>query len=138
MGRNDHAKLSDLEKYISWIEKLKNASKTHVIVCQTKRDATVLEIFGCKNVMFPKGKEQDFVYKIVKKKKPVVLLYNTDRKSNEKHERLRSILQEYGVEVNSRFRKLLFTEKNRTVSGVLNMMHRLAGSFSRIRPVIPV
>lgn len=132
MPRKNTARLSNLEKYNNWIKTLRNASKKHLIVCQHKRDKTALKTLGCKNVVHEFQPFVDFVDWIAATGKPVVLLYNTDRNSNAKAEKLLTTLRQHGVKVNPRFRKLLYVEPNRTVSGVLKAIARLAGTERKL------
>lgn len=128
MPRKNYAQPDNLQKYLNWLKALKNASSTHWIVCQTKRDRDGLRMLGVRNVYYPLDPFVDFVDILSSANKPIILLYNTDRRSNQKYERLRGLLQQRKVKVNPRFRKILFVQKNRTVRGIINEIHRLAGS----------
>lgn len=137
MPRKNYSTIGELDKLMHWIQHLRNASKKYLIVTQHKKDRDVLKSFKCKNVVYPMEPYVDFVDAIIVSGKPVVLLFNVDRQSNSKCEKLRAILQQNGVKVNTGFRKILFVEKTDTVSGLLKMIHQMAGG-ERIHSGLPV
>ena len=137
MPRKNFSKVGDLDKCIHWIQHLRNASKKYLIVTQHKKDRDVLKSFKCKNVVYPMEPYEDFVDAIIITGKPVILLFNVDRPSNSKCAKLRALLQQNGVKVNTGFRKILFVEKTDSISGLLKMIHQMAGG-ERIHSGLPV
>ncbi len=136
MSRKSFTSVGSLDKYLNWLKVLKNASKKHLIVCQTKRDRDVMKSFGCKNVVYPLKPEIDFVDFISAADKPVILLYNIGPANNKKCEKMCSLLQQNGVKVNTRFRKLLFSQNTQSVSAVFKAIHKLAGT-ERVHASLP-
>jgi 5S rRNA maturation endonuclease (ribonuclease M5) len=135
-SRNNYSKVGDIDKLIHWMQHIKNASKKHLIVCQTKKGRDILKSLKCKNVVYPMDPIEDFVDAITYAEKPVILLYDGDRKSNEKCIRIKSLLQQRGVKVNMGFRKIIFLLKDRTFAGMLKDLHRQAGS-ERVHSGLP-
>ena len=136
MPRKNYSKVGDIDKLIHWMQHIKNASKKHLIVCQHKKDRDVLKSLKCKNVVYPMDPVEDFVDAIIYTEKPVILLYDGDRNSNTKYAKIKSLLQQRGVKINSGFRKIIFLQKGRTFSGLLKDLHRMAGS-ERVHAGLP-
>jgi 5S rRNA maturation endonuclease (ribonuclease M5) len=128
MPRNITSKVGELDKLVHWMQHVKNASKKCMVVTQHKKDRDVLKSLGCKNVVYPKEPEADFILSLVDREKECILLFDADRQSNSKCQKLRAKLEQQGLKVNTRFRKILFTEKSKTMSGILKYVHQLAGS----------
>lgn len=117
-----------LDKWISWLEHLRDASKTRIVVCQHKKECDLLKDLGCENVVYVTEPEYDFIQKLVDSGKECLLLFDTDRNSNKKCQLLRSKLEHRGVKVSTRFRKIFYTIPCRAVEGVWKYLHRLIGS----------
>jgi len=137
MPRKLSSSVGELDKLIHWMDHIKNASKKCMVVTQHKKDRDVLKSIGCKNVIYPTKPESVFVQKIIDFEKPCILLFDGDRKSNSKCQKLRSLLEQNGIKVNTRFRKIMFTQASKTVAGLVKHIHRLAGS-ERVHRGLPV
>ncbi len=137
MPRNITSKVGNLDKLVHWAQHVARASKKCMIVAQHKKDRDVLKTLGCKNVVYPKEPESDFIQSLVDKEKECILLFNGDRQSNAKCEKLRAKLQQQGVKVNTRFRKIIFTQSEKTFSGLLKHLHKIAGG-ERVHLGLPV
>ncbi|RMD58195.1 hypothetical protein D6825_01640, partial [Candidatus Woesearchaeota archaeon] len=127
MARHNHPHPSKLDKIFNWLEKLNHASKTHAIVCEHKKARDILKESKMKNVYYPLEPLEDFVDLLAGLEKPIILLYDPNAKSNRKCEKLKALLQQRKVRVNTRFRKLLYTTQMDT-AGLLKHIRRLAGS----------
>ncbi len=119
------------------MQHVKQASKKCMVVVQNKRARDVLKSFGCKNVVYPQKPESDFIQRLVDSEKICILLFDGDRQSNSKCQKLRGRLEQQGVKVNTRFRKIIFTEKTKTFSGLLKYVHQMAGS-ERVHRGLPI
>ena len=137
MPRRLTSKVGNLDKLIHWMDHVRKASKKFLIVCQHKKDRDVMRSLKCKNVVYPLEPFEDFVDMIVSAEKPVILLFDGDRNSNSKCEKLRGVLQQRGVKVNTGFRKIIFTQSCRSFSGFLKHVHSVAGS-ERVHSGLPV
>ncbi len=137
MPRNITSKVGNLDKLVHWMQHIKRASRKCMVVAQHKKDRDVLKSLGCKNVVYYKEPEADFIQSLVDREKECILLFDGDRPSNVKCERMRSELQQQGVKVNTRFRKIIFTQKAKTFSGLLKHIHMVAGS-ERVHSGLPV
>jgi len=135
-ARNNSSKVGDIDKLLHWMKHIKNASKKYLIICQHKKDRDVLKSLKCKNVVYPMDPVEDFVDAIIYTEKPVILLYDGDRKSNQKCIKIKSLLQQHGVKVNMGFRKIIFLLQDRTFAGLLKDLHRQAGS-ERVHSGLP-
>ena len=137
MPRNVTSKVGNLDKLLHWAQHVARASKKCMVVAQHKRDRDVLKALGCKNVVYTQEPESDFIQSLVDKEKECILLFNGDRPSNSKCEKLRAKLQQQGVKVNTRFRKIIFTQSEKTFSGLLKHLHKIAGG-ERVHSGLPV
>jgi 5S rRNA maturation endonuclease (ribonuclease M5) len=113
---------SELDKYISWIEHLRNASKEKIILVEHKQDKDELERLSMENVIYLTEPYYKIVEEIAASGKECVLLFGHNKNSSELCERIKAMLQENGVEVNTRFRKLLLSSELREVRGLLNYL----------------
>lgn len=115
---------SELDKFHSWIENLKNASETKVILVEGKNDKKALESFEIKNVYSLRGALFQTVEKIASLGKECILLVDLDAEGRKLHARLLTDLQANGVKVNTKFRKLLFATKIRTIEAIPKHIER--------------
>jgi len=136
MPRILSSKVGRIDKLIHWMQHVKHASKKCMVVVQHKKARDFLKSFGCKNVVYPIKPESDFIQKLIDKEKECILLFDGDRNSNSKCQKLRAKLESQGVKVNTRFRKIIFTEKTKTFSGLLKYIHAEAGS-DRVHKGLP-
>lgn len=137
MPRIASSSVGDLDKLVHWMAHVKKASKKFMIVCQHKKVRDVLRSFKCRNVLYMMEPLVDFVDLVVWTEKPVILLFDGDRNSNSKFMKLKSLLQQRGVKVNTGFRKIIFLQKDRTFAGLMKTVHQLAGS-ERVHAGLPV
>ncbi len=137
MPRNITSKVGELDKLVHWMQHVQKASKKCMVVAQNKKERDVLKSLGCKNVVYPTQPDTDFVQRLVDSEKECILLFDGDRKSNSKCQKLRGVLEQQGVKVNTRFRKIIFTEKTKSFAGILKYVHQLAGS-ERVHSGLPV
>jgi hypothetical protein len=82
--------------------------------------------------VYPLEPVEDFVDMVASYERPAILLYNGDRNSNAKYMKIKSLLQQRGVKINSGFRKIVFAQKSRTFSSLLKDLAALSGS-ERVR-----
>ncbi|MEM3154722.1 MAG: hypothetical protein QW165_04120, partial [Candidatus Woesearchaeota archaeon] len=137
MARKNYSKVGDIDKLIHWMQHIKRASRKFTIVCQHKKGRDILRSLKCKNVVYSLEPLEDFADLVSGYNRPVILLYDGDRKSNQKCIKLKSLLQQRGVKVNMGFRKIIFLLKDRTFAGILKDLHRQAGS-ERVHSGLPV
>lgn len=111
------------EKIQEWIKHLANASKSRVVLVEHKKDADVLSCLGVSHVYWYVNKEP--AYKLLDRigQAECILLFDVDRKSNAKCEKIKALLQEHGYVVNTRFRKFLFTIELKELGGLLTYMN---------------
>ena len=114
----------ELDKLNSWVENLKEASETKTILVEGKNDKKALEIFDIKNVFYLKGPLFKNVETIASKSKECILLMDLDAEGRKLHAKLLTDLQANGVKVNTRFRKLLFAKKIRTIEAIPKHIER--------------
>ena len=115
---------SELDKFHSWIENLKKASETKVILVEGKNDKKALESFEIKKVYCLRGALFQTVEKIASLGKDCILLMDLDAEGRKLHAKLLSDLQKNGVKVDVRFRRLLFATKIRTIEAIPKHIER--------------
>ena len=134
MGKKQNPGVTELDKFHSWIEHLKNASKTKVILVEGKNDKKALESFKIKNIIYLKDSLYKVVEDIAETGKECILLVDLDAEGRKLHARLLNDLQANGVKVNTRFRKLLFTTRIRTIEAIPKYIERQLTLTPRKRP----
>lgn len=134
MGKKQPKGETELDKFHSWIEHLKNASETKVILVEGKNDKKALESFKIKNIIYLKDSLYKVVEDIAETGKQCILLVDLDAEGRKLHARLLSDLQANGVKVNTRFRKLLFTTRIRTIEAIPKYIERQLTLTPRKRP----
>ena len=127
----------DLDKLMNWWSALRNASKKNVIIVQHKRDRDALLRLNCLNVIYVFKPMEDFVDMVWMMQKPVIILYDGTRPADKAAQKLKSLLQQRKVKVNTRFMKLVYEMKDRTVAGVWKTIKRNAGSI-RVQKDLPL
>ncbi len=132
MPRKSYSTIGGVDKLIHWMDHIRKASKKFTIVCQNKKTRDVLRSLKCKNVVYPLEPVEDFVDMIASYERPAILLYDGDRNSNSKYMKIKSLLQQHGVKINSGFRKIIFAQKSRSFSGLLKDLSSMSGS-ERVR-----
>ena len=125
---------SELDRFHSWIENLKDASETKVILVEGKNDKKALESFKINNVYSLRGALFQTVEKIASLGKDCILLMDLDAEGRKLHAKLLTDLQKNGVKVNTRFRKLLFATKIRTIEAIPKYIERQSAITPRKRP----
>lgn len=124
MGKKQPRNESELDKFNSWIENLKKASETKVILVEGRKDKKALESFEIKNVYCLRGALFQTVEKIASLGKGCILLMDLDAEGRKLHAKLLSDLQKNGVKVDVRFRKLLFATEIRTIEAIPKHIER--------------
>jgi len=112
----------NIEVYNNWIKTLANASKTRCVVVQNSKAKDVLKNLGVKNVHCWHGKEYVMIEKLCKMDKEVLLIFDTDRNSNAKCQKIRYLMERDGLKVSTRFRKLIFASQLKTVNGLVKFI----------------
>ncbi len=135
-------KEGEFDKFINWIEHLKNASNEgKLILVQGKRDKDKLAGFGIKSnaIEFFTKPEERFIEKITDLGKECILLFNVDKSSEKLAERVKTELRQQGVKVNTRFRKFLYVMEVKEVRALLPYLEKhLATSWrDRSELVLP-
>ena len=134
MSKKQSPGVTELDKFHNWIESLKNASKTKVILVEGKKDQRALEYFKIKSILTLREPLFETVEKIATTGKECILLMDLDAEGRKLHARLLSDLQANGVKVNTRFRKLLFGTRVRNIEAIPKYIeHQLTISL-RKRP----
>ena len=115
-----------LDKLQNWLKTLTNASKDRIVIVEHKRDAERISFLGVKNVNWYRSREPEYkmVERLQKANKECILLFDTDRPSNSKCEKLKALLQQNGVKVNTRFRKVIFTSEFNELSGLISYLKK--------------
>jgi len=110
-------------KIQEWVKHLANASKDRIVLVEHKKDAGVLSCLGISHVYWCMDKEP--VYKLLDRlgQAECILLFDADRKSNAKCEKIKALLQEHRYIVNTRFRKFLFTIELKELGGLLKYIN---------------
>ena len=132
----------ELDKLQSWLRTLTNASKERIVFVEHKRDAEILHFLGVQNIIWHKPREPEYklLDRLQKENKECLLLFDTDRPSNSKCEKLKALLQQNGIKTNTRFRKVLFTTEFKELSGIISYLKKqvnitprkgVAGTFLR-------
>ena len=134
MGKKQPRDESELDKFHSWIENLKEASETNIILVEGKKDKNALESFKIKNVYSLRGALFQTIEKIASLGKDCILLMDLDAEGRKLHAKLLTGLQANGVKVNTRFRKLLFATKIRTIEAIPKYIERQSALNPRKRP----
>lgn len=134
MGKKQPRCESELDRFRSWIENLKTASETKVILVEGKNDKKALESFEIKNVYSLRGALFQTVEKIASLGKDCILLMDLDAEGRKLHAKLLTGLQANGVKVNNKFRKLLFATKIRTIETIPKYIERQSTINPRKRP----
>lgn len=124
MAKKQPKNVSELDKFNSWIENLKKASETKVILVEGRNDKKALESFEIKNVYCLRGALFQTVEKIASLGKDCILLMDLDTEGRKLHAKLLSDLQKNGVKVDVRFRKLLFATEIRTIEAIPKHIER--------------
>jgi len=132
MPRRSYSTIGEVDKLVHWMDHIRKASKKFTIVCQNKKVRDVLRSLECRNIVYPLEPVEDFVDMVASYERPVILLYDGDRNSNAKYMKMKSLLQQHGVKINSGFRKIIFAQKSRTFGGLLKDLATLSGS-ERVR-----
>ena len=121
-----------IDRYADWLKHVKNASRTRIVLVEHKKDKDVLESLGVKNVeYFKSSPEYALIEKIAESQKECILLFDADRPSNKQCERIKSELEQHGVKVSTRFRKILFTGKAKEIGGFLKFLHERVADTPR-------
>ena len=110
------------DKILNWLRTLKNASKTRVVLVEHKSDADMLADLGIKNILWYLEPEYKLIDQLVGKE--CILLFDVDRKSNSKCEKVKAVLEQNGIKVTTRFRKMLFTTEFKEVGGILAYLNK--------------
>ncbi len=118
------AREEELDKFISWIQHLRNASNDRIVLVQHKPDMEKLLELGVKNIIYLTEPHYKVIEQIAAEEKECILLFNVDKHSDELCERTRAQLMENGVKVNTRFRKLLLTTELREIRGILTYLKK--------------
>ncbi len=119
------------DKLHDWLQHLTNASKNCCVLVQHKHDADVLSSLGVNNVIWHADGEPD--YNVLDRigDKECILLFDADRPSNERCERIKQVLEENGIKTNTRFRKVLFTTEFKEVGAILAYFDNHIATTSR-------
>ena len=112
-----------MDLYPNWLDNLRRASEFATVFVQHKHDADVLKSLDIKNVYYYQEPEFKIIEAIVEMGKECILLFDVNRPSNELCERMKSELEQRGVKVNPRFRKVLFTAQFKELGGLLKFLH---------------
>ena len=121
----------NIEVYNNWIKNLAHASKSRCVVVQSKRAKDVLKSLAVKNVHCWHGEEYQMIDKLCKIGKEVLLIFDTDRNSNAKCQKVRYLMEREGIKVSTRFRKLIFTSQSKTLGGFLKFIHEQVATTPR-------
>ncbi len=89
---------------------------------QNAQAKTVLKNLGVKNVHCWHGEEFKMIDKLCTLNKEVLLIFDTDRNSNAKCQKIRYLMEREGLKVSTRFRKLIFASQLKTVNGILKFI----------------
>jgi hypothetical protein len=131
-ARRNYSVIGDVDKLVHWMDHIRKASRKFTIVCQTKKARDVLRALKCKNVVYPLEPVEDFVDMVASYGRSAILLYDGDRNSNAKYMKIKTLLQQHGVKINSGFRKIIFAQKSRSFSALLKDLSAMSGS-ERVR-----
>lgn len=107
-----------------WLNKVRNASKTHTVLVNHKKAADILKGLGVQNVYYYVEPEFQLLQAIADVGRPCIVLWDATRPGNTKCERVKQKLQNLGVKVNTRFRKFLFTTPFKELHGFLAFVHK--------------
>jgi 5S rRNA maturation endonuclease (ribonuclease M5) len=102
---------------------VRNASAKSTVLVQHKKDAEILRSLGVKHVYYYQEPEHQLLQAIADIRRPCIVLWDATRPGNAKCQRITDTLQKLGVEVNTRFRKFLFTTPFKALSGLLSFIH---------------
>lgn len=114
----------DLDLCTEWLDHVRNASRTHTVLVNSKKAAGFLKQFGVQRVFYYQEPEFQLLEAIAEMGKPCILLWDATRPGNAKCERVKQKLQNLGVTINTRFRKFLFTTPFKDLNGFLAYVHK--------------
>ena len=107
----------------NWIDQLKLDSVHKHVLVNEKRNKDTLEALGVCNVHHQIDESLPALDGLRQRNAECILLYDTDPSSNEVCSRMKAVLEGSGVKVNTRFRKVLFTENSPGLTSLLTMIH---------------
>ena len=117
---------SPIDKYKSWTNHLINASRQRIVLVDKKKDKDFLDDYGVHHVYWVKKPFFKAVDEIISEKKDCILLFSVSKKGNEFAEKFKTLLEQNGVKVSSRYRKFLFTEDANDICSLFKkMMHKI-------------
>lgn len=124
-------------EYVDWVQHVRNASKKSTVVVHHKRDADVLKAMGVQHVYFVQEPYFRFLDALANLRRECILLFDATHAGNVICERVKSDLQNHGVKINTRFRKILFTSANRELGGFLKFLHEQVTTTPRKHEALP-
>lgn len=107
--------LSEFEKEL---EILKESSEEKIVVVEGIKDKKALEKLGVKNIICLTKPLYQIAEIIQKKGRPCILLLDLDKEGKRLYSILNHDLNQFGVQIDDRFRKFLFTTSLRQIEGI--------------------
>ena len=124
MPRKNYATASEHDKWVNWISALRSASRHRIVLCEKRQDAVALARFGVSHCTWLRVPEYEELEAIAMSRAECILLLNVNKHADHKCEQLRAELEELGVKVNTRFRKILFTTHAKEVSAIQTYLQK--------------
>ena len=106
------------EEFKEFLNKLKSASKSKLVLVEGIKDKKALTSLGVKNIMTLKKPLYAVVEDIVISQKDCIILTDLDKKGKQLYSRLSSKLKQFGVKIDNSFREFLFKTKLRQIEGL--------------------
>lgn len=113
-----------MEDFDEWLEKLRKASISRIVLVEGLKDKKALSSLGVKNISVLKGRALfKVVEDVVKSGKECIILFDLDKEGRELFGKVNSRLQQFGVRVDNKFREFLFKEtKLRQIEGIISYL----------------
>jgi 5S rRNA maturation endonuclease (ribonuclease M5) len=113
------------EDFEKEIEILKEASKEKIIVVEGPSDKEALDSLGVKHVIVSRKPIYLVVEYIVKSKKPCIILTDLDKEGKHLYNIFNHELNQFGVQIDNRFREFLFQTKLRQIEGLPHYLKKI-------------
>lgn len=107
------------------LEILKESSREKVVLVEGPKDKKALDKLGIKNVMVLRKPLYLVTEHIEKTGKECILLLDLDKAGKRLYGILNHDLNQFGVQIDNRFREFLFKTKLRQIEGITRYMEKL-------------
>lgn len=115
--------MSEIPELLEHLKRIKTENFT--VIVEGINDKKALEEFNISKILTLKQALYKVVEEAVRRKKPVVILTDLDRKGKELYGKLNHKFSQFGIHIDNQFREFLFREtKLRQIEGLVNYIKR--------------